>query len=85
MNKHKSNKMKENSNTVRHLIMGQIITTQNLVAIKEVWHAGQKQPVGQPSYFNELFIEYWGQISQNEVFLTWQSNNHSRIVILSLW
>ena len=41
MNKHKSNKIKENSNTVRHLIMGQIITTQNLVAIKEVRHAGQ--------------------------------------------
>ena len=33
MNKHKSNKIKENSNTVRHLIMGQITTTQNLVAI----------------------------------------------------
>ena len=42
MNKHKSNKIKENSNTVRHLIMGQITTTQNLVAIKEVRHAGQK-------------------------------------------
>ena len=42
MNKHKSNKIKENSNTVRHLIMGQIITTQNLVAIKEVRHAGQQ-------------------------------------------
>ena len=41
MNKHKSNKIKENSDTVRHLIMGQIITTQNLVAIKEVQHAGQ--------------------------------------------
>ena len=41
MNKHTSNKIKENSNTVRHLIMGQIITTQNLVAIKEVRHAGQ--------------------------------------------
>ena len=43
MNKHKSNKIKENSNTVRHLIMGQITTTQNLVAIKEVRHAGQKE------------------------------------------
>ena len=42
MNKHKSNKIKENSDTVRHLIMGQIITTQNLVAIKEVRHAGQQ-------------------------------------------
>ena len=42
MNKHKSNKIKENSNTVRQLIMGQIITTQNLVAIKEVRHAGQQ-------------------------------------------
>ena len=41
MNKHKSNKIKENSYTVRHLIMGQIITTQNIVAIKEVRHAGQ--------------------------------------------
>ena len=40
MNKHKSNKIKEKSNTVRHLIMGQIITTQNLVAIKVVRHAG---------------------------------------------
>ena len=30
-------------NTVSHLIMGQIITTQNLVAIKEVRHAGQWQ------------------------------------------
>ena len=40
MNKHiKSNKIKENFNTVRHLIMGQITTTQNLVAIKEVRHA----------------------------------------------
>ena len=43
MNKHKSNKIKENSNTVRHLIMGQITTTQNLVAIKLVRHAGQKR------------------------------------------
>ena len=42
MNKHKSNKIKENSNTVRHLIVGQITTTQNLVAIKEVRHAGQQ-------------------------------------------
>ena len=42
MNKHKSNKIKENSNTVRHLIMGQIITTQNRVAINEVRHAGQQ-------------------------------------------
>ena len=41
MNKHNSNKIKENSNTVRHLIVGQITTTQNLVAIKEVRHAGQ--------------------------------------------
>ena len=44
MNKHKSNKIKENSNTVKHLIMGQITTTQNLVAIKEVRHAGQQGP-----------------------------------------
>ena len=43
MNKHESNKIKENSNTVRHLIMGQITTTQNLVAIKEIRHAGQQQ------------------------------------------
>ena len=41
MNKHKSNKIKDNYNTVRYLIMGQITTTQNLVAIKEVRHAGQ--------------------------------------------
>ena len=41
MNQHKSNKIKEKSNTVRHLIMGQITTTQNLVAIKEARHAGQ--------------------------------------------
>ena len=46
MNKHKSNKIKENSNAVRHLIMGQIITTQNLVAIKEVRHAGQSRKIG---------------------------------------
>ena len=45
MNKHKSNKIKENSNTVRHLIMGQITTTQNLVAIKEVRHSGQQDKV----------------------------------------
>ena len=51
MNKHKSNKLKENSNTVRHLIMGQITTTQNLVAIKEVRHAGQKvDPMTAPGY-----------------------------------
>ena len=43
MDKHKSNKINENSNTVSHLIMGQITTTQNLVAIKEVRHAGQTQ------------------------------------------
>ena len=42
MNKHKSHKIKEDPNTVRHLIMGRITTTQNLVAIKEVRHAGQK-------------------------------------------
>ena len=42
MNKHKSNKIKENYNTVRHLIMGQIITTQNLVATKVVRLAGQQ-------------------------------------------
>ena len=41
MNKHKSSKIKENSNTVRHLIIGQIITTQNLVATKVVRLAGQ--------------------------------------------
>ena len=28
---------------MRHLIIGQIITTQNLIAIKEVRHAGQSQ------------------------------------------
>ena len=45
MNKHKSNKIKENSNTVRHLIMGQIITTQNLVATKVVRLAGQQPDI----------------------------------------
>ena len=50
MNKHKSNKIKENSNTVRHLIMGQITTTQNLVAIKEVRHAGQRLDVWYYAY-----------------------------------
>ena len=59
MNKHKSNKIKENSNTVRHLIMGQITTTQNLVAIKEVRHAGQQVLVNeltQSKPFRQLFI-----------------------------
>ena len=50
MNKHKSNKIKENSNTVRHLIMGQIITTQNLVATKVVRLAGQ------PERFDTMII-----------------------------
>ena len=50
MNKHKLNKRKENSNTVRHLIIGQIITTQNLVAIKEVRHAGQSNKIKENSY-----------------------------------
>ena len=53
MNKHKSNKIKENSNTVRHLIMGQITTTQNLVAIKEVRHAGQLFPHTMRLHINE--------------------------------
>ena len=51
MNKHKSNKIKENSNTVRHLIMGQITTTQSLVAIKEVRHAGQLQDIDTNLYY----------------------------------
>ena len=55
MNKHKSNKIKENSNTVRHLIMGQIITTQSLVAIKEVRHAGQQRPL--PHGIRELNLQ----------------------------
>ena len=57
MNKHKSNKIKENSDTVRHLIMGQIITTQNLVAIKEVRHAGQKQTCDYTVIF-KLYYEH---------------------------
>ena len=56
MNKHKSNKIKENSNTVRHLIMGQITTTQNLVAIKEVRHAGQKQVI---MYAYNTVLRHW--------------------------
>ena len=52
MNKHKSNKIEENSNTVRHLIMGQITTTQNLVAIKEVRHAGQRRSLNRLIFKN---------------------------------
>ena len=66
MNKHKSNKMKENSNTVRHMIMGQITTTQNFVAIKEVRQAGQKQKTDRlsqslgpyPTYVNDCACIY---------------------------
>ena len=59
MNKHKSNKIKENSNTVRHLIIGQIITTQNLVAIKEVRHAGQwheRHGVSNHWHYNDVIM-----------------------------
>ena len=65
MNKHKSNKIKENSNTVRHLIMGQIITTQNLVAIKEVLHAGQQHNSGDAA----LFLDISPAILNNVVWL----------------
>ena len=66
MNKHKSNKIKENSNTVRHLIMGQIITTQNLVAIKEVRHAGQWQ--WQHRYVNwETFVLSHGDVIMSSI------------------
>ena len=58
MNKHKSNKIKENSNTVRHLIMGQITTTQNLVAIKEVRHAGQRKSNTAVVGRSDMKIEY---------------------------
>ena len=58
MSKHKSNKIKENSNTVRHLIMGQITTTQNLVAIKEVRHAGQQGHPGLLGVVVEVFIYF---------------------------
>ena len=57
MNKHKSNKIKENSNTVRHLIMGQIITTQNLVAIKVVRHAGQQGHLIQTLIFKSASMQ----------------------------
>ena len=66
MNKHNSNKLKENSNTVRHLIIGQIITTQNLVAIKEVRHAGQSTVVVvwfDSSFYYEISI-HAGQYHQ---------------------
>ena len=67
MNKHKSNKIKENSNTVTHLIMGQIITTQNLVAIKEVRHAGQLLLV-----FISVFIFQTNGDLQNTIY--WNSD-----------
>ena len=56
MNKHKSNKIKENSKAVRHLIMGQIITTQNLVAIKEVRHAGQQPTTGDEPWIGHMDV-----------------------------
>ena len=62
MDKHKSNKIKENSNTVRHLIMGQITTTQNLVAIKDVRHAGQQQITTATvitKYLTKLTSQHW--------------------------
>ena len=60
MNKHKSNKIKENSNTVRHLIMGQIITTQNLVATKVVRLAGQQRRA--PLRTDSLGRFSWGPV-----------------------
>ena len=66
MNTHKSNKIKENSNTVRHLIMGQIITTQNLVAIKVVQHAGQQNLVRvPPERVHSVFNQPWGDKPAN--------------------
>ena len=38
--------------------MGQITTTQNLVATKEVWHAGQSQPI------HECYIATFKAIDQ---------------------
>ena len=68
MNKHKSNKIIENSNTVRHLIMGQITTTQNLVAIKEVRHAGQSYSFGvhvhilwKPKLYSAVLLVAWNR------------------------
>ena len=74
MNKHKSNKIKENSNTVRHLIMGQITTTQNLVAIKKVRHAGQKpkNPEVTPDKY-EHDLKYLTYILLNQIAL-WRTN-----------
>ena len=63
MNKHKSNKIKENSNTVRHLIMGQITTTQNLVAIKEV------------KYYKVLFLMGKRAGGYTWIYTTLESNN----------
>ena len=83
MNKHKSNKIKENSNTVRHLIMGQIITTQNLVAIKEVRHAGQQGTKGTKS----LIKIQWSTVStwQSTYWVTkphWYPSIHPHLIIL---
>ena len=48
---------------MRHLIMGQIITTQNLVAIKEVRHAGQ-------SWYNIWYpTELW--FTQGRMHISW--------------
>ena len=86
MNKHKSNKIKENSNTVRHLIMGQITTTQNLVTIKENGHS----PFGQ----NSQSVTHWPNghtilvknatysritIKRVNVTLSWSKTSHLRI------
>ena len=68
MNKHKSNKIKENSNTVRHLIMGQIITTQNLVAIKEVRHAGQLLPFMNMRYDTKYFASKYTCLMVVEIY-----------------
>ena len=84
MNKHKSNKIKENSNTVRHLIMGQITTTQNLVAIKEVRHAGQKTLTTTPSSIDHFIntgdlplrmcsARHFGNVRHQTKATTWSS------------
>ena len=81
MNKHKSNKIKENSNTVRHLIMGQIITTQNLVATKVVRLAGQSCLVGLVfcSNFRGKNFSFFSEKSNASAFYT--SNKMRKLLI----
>ena len=76
MNKHKSNKIKENSNTVRHLIMGQIITTQNLVAIKVVRHAGQWESARKVHYCDVIMGAVASQITNLAIVYSSVSFSH---------